>query len=94
MTSTDTGTIEAFDYSTSAELFSARSRTGRRQPLHYRRFPSAAKALRFAIEDLPPQFFVGACLQVDESRYQGAEIRRLYASSRYPLPRRAVDPVV
>ncbi len=94
MSSTDTITTEVFDYGTSAELFSARRSNGRRQPLDYRRFASAAEALRFAIEDLPPQFFVGAYLQVDESRYQGAEIRRLYASSHYPLPRKVtVDPV-
>jgi hypothetical protein len=94
MTSTDTNPIEAFDYGTSAELFSARNSHGRRQPLDYRRFASAAEALRFAVEDLPPQFFVGAYLEVNESRYQGAEIRRLYASSHYPLPRKAMDPVV
>lgn len=95
MSSTDTTSSEAFDYGASAELFSSRSSTGRRrQPLDYRRFTSAAEALRFVIEDLAPQFFVGAYLQVEELRYQGAEIRRLYASSHYPLPRRAAeDPI-
>ena len=94
MNHTDTSRTEAFDYGTSAELFSARSRKGRRQPLNYRRFASAAQALRFAIEDLPPQFFIDAYLEVDESRYQGEAIRRLYASSDYPLQRRVTDPVV
>ena len=94
MSSTDITNPEAFDYGASAELFSSRNSTGRRQPLDYRRFTSAAEALRFVIEDLAPRFFVGAYLQVEESRYQGAEIRRLYASSRYPLPRKAAeDPI-
>jgi len=93
MSSTDTSTTEAFDYGTSAELFSSRSSQGRRQPLNYKRFTSAAEAIRFAIEDLPPQFLIGTYLEVDDSRYESKEIRRLYASSHFPLPRRAVDPV-
>jgi hypothetical protein len=94
MSSTDTTIAAAFDYGASAELFSSRGRNGRRQPLDYRRFTSAAEAVRFVIEDLAPRFFVGAYLQVDESRYQGAEIRRLYASANYPLPRKIEDPTV
>jgi hypothetical protein len=82
---------ESFDYGMSAELFSSRASNGRRQPLSYRRFAQAAEAIRFAIEDLPPQSLIGTYLEVDESRYESAEIRRLYASARYPLPRRAVD---
>jgi hypothetical protein len=94
MNYTSTNPTEAFDYGTSAELFSAKRRKGRRHPLDYRRFASAAEALRFAIEDLPPQFFIDAYLEVDESRYQGEAIRRLYASSDYPLPRKVMDRVV
>jgi hypothetical protein len=94
MSAPDTSTTGDFDYGNSAELFSLRPSRGRRRPLDYRRFASAAEALRFVVEDLPPQFFVGAYLQVEESRYQGAEIRRLYASSHYPLPRRvAAGPI-
>ena len=94
MSSTDIANPEVFDYGANAELFSSRNSAGRRQPLDYRRFTSAAEALRFVIEDLAPRFFVGAYLQVEEARYQGDEIRRLYASSHYPLPRRgAEDPI-
>jgi hypothetical protein len=89
MSSTDIS--ESFDYGMSAELFSSKASNGRRQPLSYRRFAQAAEAVRFAIEDLPPQFLVGTYLEVNELRYESAEIRRLYASARYPLPRRAVD---
>jgi hypothetical protein len=92
MSSTDT--TDVFDYGTSAELFSSRSSHGRRQPLNYKRFTSAAEAIRFAIEDLPPQFLIGTYLEADDSRFESKEIRRLYASSLFPLPRKAMDPVV
>jgi len=78
-----------FDFSAEAELFSIRNRKSRRQPIGYRRFARAADAVRFAIEELPPEFLLGAHLQVDEERYDGNGIRRLYASTDYPLARRA-----
>jgi len=95
MSSTDTviGSAEAFDYGTSAELFSSRGSRGRRQPLNYKRFASAAEAIRFAIEDLSPQCLMGTFLEVDDPRYESKGIQRLYASSRYPLPRKAADPI-
>ncbi len=82
-----------FDYRTEAELFSTRNRKSRRQPLGYRRFARAADAIRFAIEELPPQLLVGTYLEVDEERFQGDEIRRLYESADYPLARRAASPL-
>jgi hypothetical protein len=86
MSSTDIS--ESFDYGMSAELFSSKASNGRRQPLSYRRFAQAAEAIRFAIEDLPQQSLVGTYLEVNELRYESAEIRRLYESVRYPLSRR------
>jgi len=85
----DTNDTTRFDYGTSAELFSARGRHHRGQPIGYKRFARAAEAIRFAIETLPPQLLTGTYLEVDESRYNGAEIRRLYASPEYPLGRAA-----
>jgi hypothetical protein len=84
-----TAVAELFDYSTEAELFSAGSRNGRRQPLGYRRFASAADAVRFAIEELPPHLLVGSYLEVAEKRYERSEIRRLYDSGDYPFVRGA-----
>ena len=86
-----TEAAESFDYGVSAELFLCKVSNGRRRPLTYRRFAQAAEAIRFAIEDLPQHSLIGAYLEVDELRYESAEIRRLYASARYPLARGAGD---
>jgi hypothetical protein len=80
--------MSKFDYATETELYHARSRTGRRQPVGYKRFTAAADAIRFAIEDLAPELLLGAVLEVDEKRYDSHAIRRLYASADYPLARR------
>ena len=86
-------TLTAFDYNCGAELFPARNRKFSRQPLGYRRFEQAADALRFAIEELPPELLLGAYLEVDEERYDCGGIRRLYESADYPLIRRAAGSV-
>jgi hypothetical protein len=80
--------MNAFNYSSQAELFPTRNRKSRRQPLGYRRFERAADAIRFAIEELPSQSLAGAYLEVDEQRFDSIGIRRLYDSTDYPLARR------
>ncbi len=80
--------MDEFDYNAAAELFPTRRRAPRRQPLGYKRFAQAAHAIRFAIEDVPPELLVGAFLEVDEQRYDGDAIRRLYESPQFPLVRR------
>ena len=79
--------MAAFDYNAEAELFPNRGMRGR--PVGYRRFNRAADAIRFAIEELPPQALVGAWLEVSEERFDAAGIRRLYDRPDYPLDRRA-----
>jgi hypothetical protein len=76
-----------FDYSAPAELFPTRRRQLRREPLRYKRFPRAAQAIRFAMEDLPRECLVGTFLEVEEQRYSSDDIRRLYDSVKYPLTR-------
>jgi hypothetical protein len=77
--------MAAFDYNAEAKLFPNRGVRGR--PVGYRRFDRAADAIRFAIEELPAQAFVGAWLEVSEERFDAAGIRRLYEHANYPLDR-------
>ncbi len=89
----DDGTeAQLFDYGSAAELFITKGRAFRRQPLGYRRFARAADAIRFAIEDMPPQLLQSACLEVSEMRFDSQDIRRLYESAAYPLARPAGSP--
>jgi hypothetical protein len=80
--------MAAFDYNAEAELFPTRSRLSKRQPVSYKRFDTAAQAIRYAIEELSPELLVGAYLEVDEERFDANGIRGLYANASYPLPRR------
>jgi hypothetical protein len=77
-----------FDYDAPAELFMAKRKGGSRQPLGYRRFATAAEAIRFAVEDFPAVRTLGAWLQVGDERFDGDAIQRLYDSGNYPLQRR------
>ena len=80
--------MTAFNYSTQAELFPTRARKSKPRSFGYKRFARAADAVRFAIEELPPDLLVGAYLQVDEERFNYLGIRQLYESADYPLTRR------
>src|SRR5262249_23415247 len=76
-----------FDYGIPAELFMGKRKGGARQPLRYRRFATAAEAIRFAIEELPAVRALGAWMQVGDQRFNGDDIQRLYESNDYPLAR-------
>lgn len=86
------GPMSEFDYNAAAELFPARRRVPKRQPIGYKRFAQAADAIRFAVEDVAPELLVGVCLEVDERRYGSDDIHRLYESTDYPLARRGRGP--
>jgi hypothetical protein len=77
----------AFDYGAPAELFMAKRKGGTRQPLGYRRFATAAEAIRFAIEDFPAVRTLGAWMQVGDQRFDSHDIQKLYDSGDYPLQR-------
>jgi len=80
-----------FDYTALAELYPARSWKGGAGRVTYKRFEVAAEAVRFAIEELPPQYLLGTYLEVEEKRFDGRQIRQLYESENYPLPRSQRD---
>jgi hypothetical protein len=76
-----------FDYMALAELYPTRSYKRRAGSIKYKRFQVAAEAVRFAMEELPPECLLGTYLEVEEQRFNGQQIRLLYESRDYPLPR-------
>ena len=68
----------------------AKAQGGPRE-LRYRRFATAAEAIRFAVEELPAVRTLGAWMQVGDQRFDGDDIQRLYESNDYPLQRRPSD---
>jgi hypothetical protein len=79
--------MDSFDYDAPAELFPTRGRSGSRRPMSYRRFDTAALAIRFAIEELPAAMLLGAFLQIEDDRFDSEQIRALYDNAAYPLAR-------
>ena len=73
-----------FDYNAPAELFLAK-RTSSRE--NYRRFATAAEAIRYAVEDLRTPRAFGAWLEVGDERFNSDDILRLYDAGDYPLPK-------
>ena len=79
--------MDKFDYAAPADLFPARSRVGHR-PVGYRRFNSAAEAIRYVMEQMPREFIDGTIMEIDSERIDGVGIQRLYVSDHYPLARK------
>jgi len=76
------------DYTASAGLYPCKT-VRRASRLRYKRFESVAEALRFAIEDMPSSMLRGCVLEVDEARFDGTQMQKLYDADSYPLPRRS-----
>lgn len=81
------GSMETFAYDAPAEIYSSSGTGARKRPVSYRRFPTSAEAIRFTIEELPHIVQRGTVMEVEDERYELADIRALYDSDRYPLPR-------
>ena len=73
-----------FDYNAPAELYPGRNRKSAKK-VSYRRFETAADAIRFAIEELPELLLLGACIEINEQQLSYKDIQALYASEQYPL---------
>lgn len=81
-----------FDYDSPAELFPSR-RNLRTTRVTYRRFATAADAIRYAVEMLPATAFLGTYLEVNEQRFDSGAIRRLYDAPEYPFARQSTEAV-
>lgn len=81
--------MDDLSFSSFAELFIAKGRNKGRFPMTYRRFDSAAEAVRFGIEELPPAFLAATILEVDGQRFGRRQIQLLYDRPDYPFTRRA-----
>ena len=75
--------MSSFDYSAPAELFLFKPAKGSRTK--YRRFATAAEALRYGVGDLGAPKAFGAHLEVGDERFDSSEIQRLYEADDYPL---------
>jgi hypothetical protein len=78
--------LAAFNFNARAELFVPRSRATKSPPT-CKRFDTAAEAVRFVVEEMPAAVSSGAYLLVETTRFALEEIRSLYESAGYPLPR-------
>ena len=77
------------NYKSPADLFP--SRRYAKAMARYRRFPTAAEAVRYVVEEMPESWLVGTMLDIDGTRYEGRAIRALYEAADYPLERAKLD---
>ena len=75
--------VSAFDYRAPAELYASASKTGKR-PMRYTRFKSAAEAIKYAVEELPPELLIGSTLEAE----QGSRIFTTISQHQRPLRER------
>lgn len=78
--------MDSFNYGAMAELYPSR-RFAKSQQAQYRRFKTAAEAVRYMIEDMPSSWLPGSFLEVNEQRFEGHSIRALYEAAEFPLER-------
>ena len=73
-----------FDYAAPAGMFT-RMRHGRHGAAKYRRFETAAEAIRYAVEELPAPLLPGITMEVGEDTLDHLQILRLYEDPRFPF---------
>lgn len=79
--------MNTIDFNARANLYLGRDwRTALAQGA--RTFSTAAKAIRFALEEAAPVSLHGALLIVEGRTYASKDLRSLYQDGRYPLDRK------
>ena len=76
--------LSAFDFGAPAGVFT-RMRQGRGGAAKYRRFETAAEAIRYAVEELPSPLLPGITMEVGEDTLDHLQILRLYEDPRFPF---------
>jgi hypothetical protein len=79
-----------FNYEIPGEFYSRKHQGTKSTGLTYQRFKTAAEAIRFALEALPPAALNSSMLEAGGDRYWGKELRTLYADPKYPLRRATI----
>jgi hypothetical protein len=79
--------FERFDYAAPAGVFTRFGRGRLGGGARYRRFPSAAEAIRYVMEELPPPLWPGISLESGDDTLDHRQISELYTSDNYPLQR-------
>lgn len=79
--------MSEFDYTASAGVFTRTRRGSRGTGARYRRFETAAEAIRYVMEEMPAPLRPGITMEVDERTFDHREILNLYDSRSFPLER-------
>ena len=80
--------MEKFDFNAPADLFALAPGLRQRRPLSYRRFTTAAEAIRHAMEAEDTGALGSTIIETENARLGASDIEALYEGSAYPLPRR------
>jgi hypothetical protein len=78
--------VSPFNYNDGTGFYPSRSRQ-RASGHRFRRFETPAEALRFALEELPVALLRSSVMEVDEARFDSAQMQALYEADDYPLMR-------
>lgn len=74
-----------FDYAAPAGVFTRSSHGRRGGSARYRRFETAAEAIRYAVEELPAPLLPGITMEVGEDSFDHMGILKLYENPRFPF---------
>lgn len=78
--------MSLFSYDAPAELYCSR-RYAKSPRDQYKRFRTAAEALRYIVEEVPGTWLNGSVMEVGDRRFDADAIRGLYEAASYPLDR-------